>query len=122
MPSAAVSAAESLACCDLSLAGPPDTDWAATLLNKGKPCEPEPEEGDAPAAHAGHDMAGMNMTDAEMAAHDHDHDHSNTTGNASAAASKSVAGAATAGAGVASKAAFMVVAAAAMAVCLVMAV
>ncbi|WIA40752.1 hypothetical protein OEZ86_004434 [Tetradesmus obliquus] len=105
---------ESLSCCDLTLAGPTDTDWAASLMGKGKPCEGDDD-------HSMHGAATRNGTvamdaDVDHSGHAHDHtghDHDNMTTKAAAApaaAARSSAGAASAGAAAAVAAAVLAVA------------
>jgi hypothetical protein len=76
-------AADALSCCDLTLAGPPRTNWTASLAGKGTPC---PDDHD----HAGHDHAGH-----DHAGHDHGGNGTTARGAGAALASgnASVAGA-----------------------------
>eukprot|EP00878_Enallax_costatus_P001339 GHUV01001486.1.p1 GENE.GHUV01001486.1~~GHUV01001486.1.p1 ORF type:complete len:290 (+),score=65.35 GHUV01001486.1:127-996(+) len=46
---------ESLACCDLTIAGPANTDWAATLEGEGKECEGDDDDDASSSAMSGHD-------------------------------------------------------------------
>jgi hypothetical protein len=113
---AAAAVAESLSCCDLTIAGAADTDWAATLMGKGKPCDDEGRHGEKNGTaamdhddHAGHDHD-------DHAGHDHDHaghDHDNktTTAKAPATSARSSAGAASGSAAVAVVAAVFAIAA-----------
>jgi ABC-type Zn2+ transport system substrate-binding protein/surface adhesin len=106
---AAAAVAESLSCCDLTIAGAADTDWAATLIGKGEDCEDD------------HSHAAKNATAAvdhdSHAGHDHGdhagHDHSNmtTTAQAPATSARSSAGVAAGSAAVATVAAVLAIAA-----------
>jgi hypothetical protein len=113
---AAAAVAESLSCCDLTITGAADTDWAATLMGKGKPCDDEGHHGEKNGTAMDHDDHTGHDHD-DHAGHDHDdhagHDHDNktTTANAPATSARSSAGTASDSAAVAMVAAVLAVAA-----------